>query len=178
MHAIAISFTVGILSRFSDLIVDDGLKVHRYAGYAASIAYGLLLALLLHFYPTLSPLVMAVAVAVTLSKKLDEMTHAIGIGSFLLFIAIFGLSPVDSALFMVFLAAGIIDEIGNDYMDKGKSGKALRAFFENRLTLEVAAFAVSVSTGNWIIWLSMLSFDIGYNVMARSKPFFKGRGLL
>ncbi|NOX72030.1 MAG: hypothetical protein GXO64_05055 [Candidatus Micrarchaeota archaeon] len=178
IYAIAMSFVVGILSKFSDLIVDDGLKVHRYAGYGASAAYGFLLALLIHAYPVLSPLVMAVAIAVTITKKLDDLTHAIGIGSFLLFISAFGFPAVDMPFLVIFLLGGLADEIGNDFTDRRKTHGAIKTFFENRLSLEVFAFIVSLATGNWIIWLSLASFDIGYNTMTRAKPIFRRRGMI
>ena len=121
---------------------------------------------------------MAVAIAVTLTKKLDELTHAIGIGSLLLFISVFGFPAVDVTLLAVLLLAGIIDEVGNDITDRKNARRAFKMFFENRLSLEVAAFLVSAVTGEWIIWISMASFDIGYNATSRLKAILRRRGLL
>lgn len=155
-------FFIGILTKLADLIADDGIEMRRIFSYSIGIIYGILIAYVLVTHPLLAPMALAAVLAVLMTKKIDRKPHNLGIASMFLFLGIWGLPKIDIFLAAVFLAAGIIDEIGNDMYDRGKIKGALRKIFEYRLVFELAAFSVSFATGEWMMFFGMLSFDIGY----------------
>jgi len=169
MIYIIFAFIIGFMAKFTDLIVDDGLNINKYIGYSGSVVYGFLLAFLMYSYPALTPLCLAVSISVIMTGKIDAPTHSLAIASMMFFIAFFGLPEVNYLLLIVFIAGGLADEMGNDYTDKKKKNKFMRLFFQNRLSLEVTVFMISLITGEWILWISMASFDIAYIITGKIK---------
>ncbi|MBN2101556.1 MAG: hypothetical protein JW716_01650 [Candidatus Aenigmarchaeota archaeon] len=167
--AIISSVLIGFLAKFTDLIVDDGLNINKYIGYSGSVVYGFLLAFLMYSYPALTPLCLAVSISVIMTGKIDAPTHSLAIASMIFFIAFFGLPQVNFLFLVTFLVAGTIDEIGNDYIDKRKKKRYAKIFFQNRLTLEFTVFIISLITGEWILWISMASFDVAYILTGKIK---------
>lgn len=155
-------FAIGVLAKLADLIADDGLKVRNVFSYAIGISYGILIAYVLVANPFLAAIGMATVVAVTVSGKIDKHPHFIGMAAMFLLVANWGLPKIDMILVAVFLAAGIADEIGNDMSDNGKIKGRMKKVFGYRLTMEVTAFCASLATGEWVMFLGMVSFDLGY----------------
>ena len=165
LEAIALVFIAGVLTRFADMIADDGLKLNRYLGYMVGAVYGFLIAYVITQYPLLAELGIAVILAVIFTMKIDHPVHGVGIASMIFFALIYGMGPVGPALLSVFLIGGALDEIGNHFSDKGKLKGIFGRFFKLRLTMEAVTFAVSAYTGNWIIFLAMVSYDIGFTYL-------------
>jgi hypothetical protein len=160
-------FFIGVLTKLADLVADDGIEMRRVFSYSIGILYGILIAYVLVTHPLLAPMALAAVLAVLMTKKIDRKPHNIGIASLFLFLGIWGLPKIDVLMTSVFMAAGLIDEIGNDRADSGKIKGVFKKVFDYRLVFEVTAFAVSVVTGEWIIFLSMLSFDVGYILISK-----------
>jgi len=167
------TFSIGILTKFVDLIVDDDLKIARLVPYAAAISYGVLIAYVITNYPLLAPLGFAIVVAVLLTRKIDSKPHIAGVAFVVLFLILSGFPSIDLILFAVFLVAGGLDEMLNDFADKGKIKGIPAKIFEKRVVLEIAAFSVSLFTGYWILFLGMFSYDIGYLLTTRTGRYFK-----
>jgi hypothetical protein len=165
-------FLTGVLTKLADLIADDGLEMRRVFSYAIGVVYGILIAYILATHPLLAPIGLAAVLAVLLTKKIDMKPHNIGIASMFLFLGIWGFPKIDVVMISIFLASGLIDEIGNDKVDEGKMRGIPRKVFEYRLVFEITAFLVSLFTGEWIIFLGMLSFDVGYLLTKRSGQRF------
>ena len=159
---IASIFLVGLLTKLADLIADDGLKVRGAFSYVIGAAYGALGAYILISDAYLAPVVIATIIAVVATKKIDKKPHSVAIASMLLFLAIWGFPAVNLLLMAIFLAAGVIDEIGNDMADGKRINGRLKKIFDYRLISDVTAFLVSLITGQWIIFLGMLAFTLGY----------------
>ncbi len=167
-------FIIGILTKLADLIADDGIEIRWIFSYAIGVVYGILIAYILTTHPVLAPIGLAAVLAVLLTKKIDRKPHNIGIASTFLFLAVWGLPRIDILMTAVFLTAGLIDEIGNDRADSGRIKGSLKKLFDYRLVFELTAFSVSLVTGEWIIFLGILSFDIGYLLTKRiGKKFVK-----
>ncbi|MCK5023474.1 MAG: hypothetical protein KAS04_04850 [Candidatus Aenigmarchaeota archaeon] len=158
-----IIFIIGFLTKFADLISDDGLKVIKPLDYITGILYGVLIAYVIYAYPLYTQLALAVTVAVIVMGKIDSMPHNLGIAALIVSIAYFGIPAIDITLLALFLLAGISDEIANDIADKKKKKGLREKIFEKRLILEVTVFAVSFITGQWMLFIGMLTFDIGYH---------------
>ncbi len=167
------TFSIGILTKFVDLVVDDGLHIPKSITYAAGIAYGVLIAYVLANYPLLAPLGFAIVIAVLLTRKIDRKPHIAGVVSMVLFIFLWGFPEIDLILFAVFLMAGGLDELLSDMSDKGRIKGILARVFEKRVILEVVTFLVSFATGYWIIFLGMFSYDAGYFLIEKVGRYFK-----
>lgn len=161
------SFAAGFLTKVSDMAADDGLELGRRLSYVTGLSYGFILAWIISTHALIAPLVIAVVLGVVFTGKIDHKIHYLGIGSMILFLSVFGLGRVDPLLLVVFLIAGAADEIGNDMADRRRLGKKAETFFRYRLALEIAAFAVSLYTFNWMFFAAMFSADVGYTYIFR-----------
>jgi hypothetical protein len=155
---------IGILTKFADLMADENLRVNKFWGYVFGLAYGILIAFVVITSPILATIGFAVVIATIVTKKIDHPFHYTGIATLLFLLSAFGFPKVDFILLILFLLAGMVDEIGNNLADKGKFKGFLSFFFKQHLTLEVVVFGVSAYTGFWILFFGILSFDIGYNL--------------
>jgi hypothetical protein len=160
---------IGFLCKFTDFIVDESIKTKgleplKYIGYAFSFIYGILTAYVMTTTPVLAPLGFAIILALLFTKKLDHITHYIGIATIFLFLALWGFPQITFTYMIVFLVFAILDEIVNDLADLGKVKGPFRLFFKYRLSLELMAFIISWWLGEWIVFISILFFDIGYSV--------------
>lgn len=166
-------FLAGILTKFADMIADEGLQIRKIFSYAVGVIYGMLIAYVLATHPLLAPLGMAVVLSVLLTQKIDRKPHDIGIASLFLFLALWGFPQVNIPLAVIFLAAASLDEILNDLADRGKIRGAKRKIFEYRPVLEITAFLVALITWQWIIFIGMLCFDVGYRLAVELGKRFK-----
>jgi hypothetical protein len=155
-------FLTGMLTKFADIIADDGLEIKWVFSYATGIVYGILIAYIISTHPLLAPMAMAAVLAVLLTKKIDMRPHNIGIASMFFFLALWGFPSINISMMAAFLIAGVIDELGNDRADQGKLKGSAKKIFEHRLIFDITAFFVSYLTGEWIIFFSSLSFEAGY----------------
>jgi len=159
------SFAAGFLSKVSDMVADDGMRLARLLGIAVGVSYGFMVSLVMTHYAILSPLVIAVVLGTMLTGKIDHEVHYAGVGSMLLFVSLIGLPPVNPWLLAVFMAGGIIDEIGSDLADRKRISRIPSAFFRYRLTMEVLTLAVSVFCRDYMFFIAMLSADAGYTYL-------------
>ena len=166
-------FLIGVLTKFADLIADDGLEIMWVFSYATGIVYGILIAYIISTHPLLAPMAMAAVLAVLLTNKIDRRPHNIGIASMFLFLAVWGFPSIVIWMMAVFLVAGVIDEVGNDRADRGKFKGLTKKVFEHRLIFDLTALFVSYATGEWIIFFSSLGFEIGYQITEKMGERFE-----
>lgn len=164
-------FAIGLLNKLADKISDDGLVLKRYLRYSIGPVYGLLIAYTIAFYPVLAPLCMAVVISCIMTGKIDSKVHLMGIGTFFFFLYIFGMPGIDLPIFAAFFCAGIIDEIGDHYADKGRLKGMLRSFFNHRRSIDVMAIGVSAFTGDWTYIFAAISYDFGYTYIFLIKDW-------
>ena len=163
--AIPIVFITGALNRIADMIADDGLRLNQYAGYSIGALYGFLIAYVIMRFPVLAELGVAILLSVLITGKIDHPAHYLGIASFMFFLAVFGFSPLNITLLIVFVLGAALDEAGNHLSDIGKLKGPLGTFFRFRFTLEVLTLSVSIYTGNIIYFLAMVAYDAGFTYM-------------
>ncbi|HJW96829.1 MAG TPA: hypothetical protein VJ485_01565 [archaeon] len=159
---LSLVFAIGVLTKLADLIADDGLKVRKTLSYAVGMFYGFLAAYVLAAEPLLASIILAAVIAVLLMEKIDKQPHIVGIAAMLFMLGIWGFPPINVVLLALFTATGIIDEVGNDFSDKGRIKGRFRRVMEYRPTSNIFGFLVSALTGWWIIFLGMIVFDAGY----------------
>lgn len=162
MILFVVAFLTGFLTKFTDFIVDSKLKTIKYLEFFTGFIYGFLIAWVIVNYPVIAPLWFGTVLAMIFTKKIDCLAHYFGIGTMLLFLVVWGIPAVNTIYLLIFSIAALLDEIGNDLIYKRKVKGILKIFFDLRLTLELTTFIVSSITGLWILWLALLSFDLGY----------------
>jgi hypothetical protein len=131
---------------------------------------GLLWAFTMLINPVAATILLAVVFGVVLKGKIDNIAHFMGL---IVIVAIIFFAGVQLMIVpLVFLAlAALIDEFGNDYVDKKKNRlktiklyhKAFFGFFDQRWTLKVAILILSIiGTIPFVFFLSMIAFDYAY----------------
>ena len=153
-------FLAGILTKAVDVIVDDN-KGNKRIGYLLGIIYGILIGYILTTDVYLASLGIAVVISVILTSKIDHVQHALGIAAMLIVIAVIGMPQVHVVMLIIFLAGGISDEVLSDYSDRKKK----YGIFRYRVILKIVTLIVSMSTGNWILFIGMILYDLGYTII-------------
>lgn len=156
------SFITGFLTKFTDMITDDGLKTVKHLELLTGLSYGILIAWLTINFPVIAPLVFATVIATIFTKKVDSLSHYLGLGSMFFLLVLLGIPKVNSIYLIMFLIAAILDEVLSNFSDSKKFKKQLKKIFEIRPVLEIVTFVFSLLTNQWTIWLTILFFDMGY----------------
>ncbi len=156
-----IQLLIGIFTKLTDAIVDDGLKLIKNIEYVFGVIYGSLIAYLIINYPVITPLLLGTIIAVILTKKIDHKAHFLGI--LIVAVSLFFIDlKFNYFLLIIFLVAALLDEVLNDYFDKRKIKNTISKIFKYRILLETTALLVSIILNQWILFFAILSFDIGY----------------
>jgi hypothetical protein len=168
---IFLAFFAGGFSKFSDILEDSNKfqKIKKYSWFFGLI-YGLLIFLAIFIEPVLLSLALGTIIALILMKKIDGISHIVGVVFVFLLLLFFyflnfGINFEMLILIFVFFIANVLDEIISDYADKHKN-KAKR-FFELRPFLEIIAFLVAFLLNQWIIWFTIFSYDLAYYIISR-----------
>jgi hypothetical protein len=172
------SLITGFLTKFTDMITDDGLKTIKHLELLTGLSYGVLIAWLTTNFPVIAPVVFATLIAIIFTKKVDSLSHCLGLGSMFFLFALWGIPKINFIYLIVFLIAAISDEILSNFSDSKKFKKPFKKIFELRPTLEIVTFVFSLLTNQWSIWLTILLFDIGYvltNNLFEPNNFIKKR---
>jgi hypothetical protein len=161
-YIILLALFVGAFTRKVDDHYDKKRRMNKFLLVGLAVAYGALIALIAEAVPPVISLVLAVLVGLAASGKIDRFGHQIAALSFVLVSLIFGFAAFGGfniAMFLVFLAAGVADEVVSDRCAKRRNlGCRILSY---RPLLEITAFLVSLYTGVWEVWLTLLLYDIG-----------------
>ncbi len=165
-----IAFATGLVVKYSDTYSDPHKNKITLKGILLGITYGSLLGYTVIKYPFIAPLWIGTILGVLFTGKIDAIPHYVGIGTFVVLVALFGSSSLNVALLIIFTLACILEEIVNDFFDKKKiKNKILSNIVKSRPILELTALAVGLVTGNIAIWLALLSHDAGYILAGKIK---------
>lgn len=162
------AFMLGALTKVTDIQTDEKLFFFRHAQYVTGIMYGIVGGILLVADGAFSTVFFGVLIAVLASGKINRLAHQLAIAAVFAVVAFAGLPKgVSFPLVATFAFFGTLDEWLNDEADRrSKAGTAMNAIAagiaDRRLSLEVAALAASVFTGEWTYMLGIAMFDIGY----------------
>ncbi|MFH0835730.1 MAG: S-adenosylmethionine decarboxylase [Candidatus Micrarchaeota archaeon] len=164
-------FVTGLLTKLTDVQTDEKVYLFKRAQFVTGLAYGLLAGYLMTLSIQLATLIAAITVGVLLTAKIDFKAHQLAIAALIAVIALFGLPQIDFTIFTILVFFSFLDEILNDFIDsrarnKLHTPKLVAWFASQRLTLEIAALAVSIVTGEWIYFLALLSFDLAYHLVS------------
>jgi hypothetical protein len=172
-----IQFLIGVFSKLTDAIADDGFKLFKNIEYLFGLIYGLLIAYLIINFAVIRPLLFGTILAVILTKKIDHKAHYLGISIPVVSLFFIYLLKINYLLLVIFLFAALWDEILNDYFDKKKIKNKISKILKYRIILETTALIVSIILNQWVFFFAILSFDFGYIMMDRltNKNAFKVR---
>ena len=76
----------------------------------------------------------------------------------------------------MFIVANILEEFVNDFLENPKSKKHwllkhypwLARLLEYRLILELTALVTAIILGQWLIWITIFAFDVGYHLIEKT----------
>ena len=165
-----LAFLTGILSKLTDL--NQGKKKLSKIALVTGFGYGLAYALLLSFGIEFATLFLGIAIAVLLSGKIDSLAHQFAVAAFLLMLVFTGFPSPQG--FNVPILLGIVlivvfDEKLNDFvMSKRKQevNSAIKFIGAHRLSLEIFTFIIALTIQNWLYFLALIAFDVGYSIIA------------
>ena len=133
---------------------------HKRWSYVFGAAFGALGAWVVVNYPILAPLGIGLVLGQLLAGKIDTPAHGLATAAFFFPIVAMGIASMDAVMLTVFSLAALVDELAHE--------RVRHWFFENRLTVEVAAFCVFAFTNVWEPLAGILCFDAGYLVLAHA----------
>jgi len=142
----AVSALTGFLIKLCDEISDTKLKLP--AGLLLALFYGAIIAYMIS-YTSLSSLWLATVAAMIVTGKLDKL-HIYALGSLVPALIFLPLNSFVLAYFIVFFVAAVIDELEINFL----GGR--------RFVLDLAALGISLISGNWLYFVSIVSFDAAY----------------
>jgi len=160
-----IAFLVGVLTRYVDLIEDHKAKSFRYANIILGFVYGLFILFVVVNFKVVAPLVIGTIIGLFIANKIDRVGHLAGVSVFIILLFFCSNFEIDSLfiyLVIIFAVVNFIEEKLNNMFDKIKTKKLFGKILNYRPLLEVATFIISAYTGLWILWFTLLSYDIGY----------------
>jgi len=155
--------------KYIDSAYDDKIFNKKIA-LALAPFVGLLWAYTMLINPVAATILLAVIIGVLFKGKIDNIAHLAGLGVIFAIILIAGVQLM--ILPLIFLAsAALLDEIGNDFVDKRKnkldmqkfSHRFIISFFDQRWVLKVAILALGlIGVIPIVFFLAMISFDYAY----------------
>jgi len=165
---VIIIFTFAIigagLKYIDDAFDEDKFSKKKATALAPFIA---LIWIVLSLYDPISATVLfSILFAVLLTGKIDNLIFgicAIGIIAVLLLTQMLNLLWVP---FSFLTLAGIIDEKGNDYVDKHATAKLVELFFSYRLCMKLVVLSLCIlAVIPWLYLFAFLAFDASYELV-------------
>jgi hypothetical protein len=147
--------------------IDDAFDEKRFKlKYAILLApiLGILWAYSMMLSAASATILGAIVIAVFLKGKIDNIAHQIGIISIFVVLFVFGFLNFLWIPLIILVIAGLLDELGNDYVDKNRDiRKPIRLFFEFRFVMKLAVlFLALVGVFELFYFFAFLAFDIAY----------------
>lgn len=159
---VILTIFAGLSTAYTDYLIDEIKEKNKFKLFLFGMLYGFLLFLPLYFAPIISSLWYGIIIGLILTSKIDHLAHYVAMFVFAILTLIFKISITNYVLFGIFIVVCIGEELLNNYIDKLKTQNILTYVLKKRLLLEITTLIVSIFTGIWMIWFSLLGFDIGY----------------
>lgn len=111
----------------------------------------------------------AILIAVFLKGKIDNIAHQLGIISIFALLFVFGFFNFLWIPLLVLVVAGLVDELGNDYVDKNLGiRKPIFLFFKYRFVMKLAVLGfVLLGVFQPVFFFAFLAFDIAYALVTK-----------
>lgn len=161
-----LSFLTGILTKVTDNLIDEQAKVGPKLKYVFGAVFGISAGYLLSLSVETATIGIAVVIGVLLHERIDR-SHQLAVALLVGMVAFLGLPQVSIPLLLVFIFFAFADEALNEYSDNLRKSmkrinRTLEFFIKERPLLIMAGFAVSIYLGNWIYFIAIFLYQIGY----------------
>jgi hypothetical protein len=165
-------FSYGVLGgavKYIDDAFDERIYSIRSAILLAPII-GVFWAYLMALSSASATILLAIVLGVLLKGKIDNIAHKIGLVSIIAVVIFSGYFQFLIFPLIILTVAGVIDEVGNDFVDEKNVynkllplSKVVYYFFEYRFTMKLAVFAF-VFLGDFAMYyfFAFLGFDLAY----------------
>lgn len=152
--------------------IDDAFDEETFSkklAYISAPLLGLLWSYTMLIDAVAATILLAIVLGVFFKGKIDNLAHLAGMGIIFLVVILAGIELLFPIL-LLFAAAALTDELGNDYIDQKKKmwkqnklNQFIIGFFSHRWTLKVAILFVSVlGIIPGYFFIAMICFDYAY----------------
>jgi hypothetical protein len=171
---------LGASIKYIDAAFDEKLFSRKKALLLAPLV-GILWAYLMYFSAASATILLSIVVAVLITGKVDNVAHLAGLATIVAVILISGYFEFIWSALIVITFTGVLDELGNDYVDKknllfrgGLQQKFIHYFFKYRsgMKLSVLLFAI-IGFYSFIYFIAFLAFDVAYLLVDRYSNYLK-----
>jgi hypothetical protein len=169
-------FFLGLLVKFIDDAFDEKAYSRKVALVISPLT-AIFWAYLMSLDPAAALLLTAIVIGVLVKGKVDNIAFVIAV--LCVYLVYFFIGDWQFIFNIAFLIAliiisigGVIDEIGNDFVDKnsffkkGFFGKIIHWFFEYRFVMKIfVLFFVLVGTFDLLFFIAFFFWDLGYEIV-------------
>ena len=164
---IILAFITGAVVKYSDFLEDTKKEKNKNKLIGIGLIYGLLIFLMVYYFPVVAPLWIGTTLGVLIFNKIDCISHNVGT-TVAITLSIAFASGFLGFLLIFFVIINILEELVNDYFDKHPfKNNFLQKIASARLLLDISALLVSLITGFWQIFVAMVCFDIAYQLITK-----------
>lgn len=149
----------GILVKLTDAQIEHGLKLFRYGKYFTALMFGTILGYLISTDAKIASLILGVTTANIAMKKFDDNAFWVAMVPLVGIVLLLGFQGIIWLAFGVFLVSAAFDEIMND---RKHQNVVISFLSDNRLFTWIAAFLLGIYLMEFIYFIGIICFDIGY----------------
>ncbi len=165
VELIAAFAAIGGGLKFIDEAFDEGIFSKRAAILLAPVLVAVWIAVSI-IDAASATILFSILAGVLLAGKIDNAIFKTSSISLILAALLSGKIGILWPLFLALTIAGIIDEIGNNYVDSNRSNKIVEFFFLHRFTMKIGVFSLcAISMLPWRYLLAFLAFDVSYDLV-------------
>jgi len=167
IELLVLLFLAGVAVKIADQF-SDSFKKENYIGIFFGLIYGVLLGYTMAVNEIVATVFLGVIAGVAVTKKLDSFSHLIGLFVIIFTIIFLGNFQPEIFIALIFFIAIFADEKFNDYFDKTKGkimNKLLKIIAKYRLASHIITIIISLVLVQPLYWFSLLSFDLGYQLV-------------
>ncbi|NOZ59532.1 MAG: hypothetical protein GXO66_08185 [Euryarchaeota archaeon] len=151
--------------KYIDDAFDEGLHSRRVASILAPLLVATWIALSV-LDPYSATILTAVLLGVLLSGKIDNLVFTASTAAIILTVLFLSRENLMLLPLAVLTLFGIIDEKGNDYVDRHRTSGFLKFFFAHRCALKLALLALCLtSVFPLVYFFAFLCFDLAYDAV-------------
>ncbi len=162
---IVVFSTIGGGLKFIDDAFDEGIFSKRSAFLLAPAP--ITVWMYISLVDTISATILfAILTGVLLTGKIDNTIFKTSATSIVLMALLSGKISILWPPFLMLVLVGVVDEIGNNYIDNNRTNKAVEFFFAHRFAMKIGVLLLcAVSVFPWAYLLAFLAFDMSYDLV-------------
>ena len=175
-------FALGALVKF----IDDAFDEHVYSqplAFVLSPLTAIFWAYVMALHPVSAMILTAIIIGVLVKGKIDNLAFVIAV--LCVYLVFFFIGSFDFVMalalpLIVITVAGMVDEIGNDWVDKNNIyhkkpfGRYVHLFFEYRCIMKLAVLGFALfGFIPMMFFVAFLAWDIGYEIVMNASKYIQ-----